>query len=64
MVPDLLAGDLLLCDGTCMRGFHVQTEEEGGCNPMRMPADLFERVQVSVSAPFVALFGWHRPGTA
>lgn len=39
-------GNLLLCDGTCMRGFHVQTEEEGSCNSISMPADLFDRVQV------------------
>jgi hypothetical protein len=41
------AGDLLLCDGSCMRSFHVCNEEDGsGCNCLRMPDDLFQRVQV------------------
>jgi hypothetical protein len=33
-------GELFLCDGTCMRSFHINHDADGAptaCNPMGMP---------------------------
>ena len=48
------AGDLISCEGGCMRAFHYGMDEDEGtfaddaCNPTAMPADLAQRLSVSL----------------
>ncbi|CAD7704649.1 unnamed protein product [Ostreobium quekettii] len=38
-------GDLLMCDGPCLRGFHVPEEEDNeDCNPLGVPTDLAKAI--------------------
>ena len=48
------AGDLMSCEGSCMRAFHFGVEADEGifaddaCNPIAMPTDLAQRLSVSL----------------
>ena len=47
-------GDLMSCEGSCMRAFHFGMEEgedtftDDACNPIAMPTDLARRLSVSL----------------
>ncbi|KAK9814428.1 hypothetical protein WJX72_005780 [[Myrmecia] bisecta] len=49
-------GDIIQCDGMCMRSFHMavtgDNDTKGACNPMHVPADLYGKL-VKDDDPFL-----------
>ena len=53
MFKPYCAGEIISCDGTCMRSFHIGLAEDGEfssevCNPMGMPLELYRRFEVRI----------------